>query len=291
MKIHHHYLTGSIAALLLVAVNQFAVADEPEALADNGQSDPIFENGGFLELALGFGHFDFARINELDGLRKAPRSDRLIFNVHGAYRYNRFFIEATRDGFDGVNLGATLWKNDKWTVDFLAANIGGGFGDDDDSPPVTDAEKNVALIDRDTLFVGAGARITRYIGDDKIAQFRILSDYHDSNGTLWSARLGKQWQYGNWSYTGFVGARYNTAKLNNYLYGVSASEATELFPEYKGENAVALEAEIGASYPLTRKLVFRSDLSLVRYERQIYNSPLLDDKQDAKFISSISYVF
>ncbi|MEE9333819.1 MAG: MipA/OmpV family protein [Granulosicoccaceae bacterium] len=290
MKTHRHNLRRSISALLLAAASQLTAANDNATASDNSLPDPNSENGGFLELALGVGHVDFARVDEIEGLRSNP-GDKLFLNIHGAYRYKRFFVEATRDGFDGLNLGATLWQNDKWSVDFLAANIGGNKNGDDDSAAVSEAEKNIALIDRDTFFAGAGARITRYFGNDKIAQFRLLSDYYESNGALWSARLGKQWQHGNWSYTGFLGARYNTAKLNNYLYAVSASEATQLFPEYKAGNTVSLEAEIGVSYPLSRKLVFRSDLSLVRYQREIYNSPLLDDKQDAKFTAGISYVF
>ncbi len=291
MKTHKHYLSSCLAARLLMTTSQLTAANEFVSSFTENESDPISENGGFFEIGVAAGYNETARIKNADG----TRDDSELFlglDLHGAYRYKRAFIEATRGGFDGLNLGATLWQNEKWTVDFLAVNLSGTVeGGPRSTPAVTEEQKNTELVDRDKFFLGAGTRITRYFDNNRIAQFRILSDYRDSNGVFGSVRLGQQLQYGNWTYKGFLGARYNTKKYSNYLYSVSADEATALFPEFEAEDSVALEAELVVSYPITRKWVFTSDVQYTAYPSEISDSPLLADDHDVAFAAGIYYVF
>jgi len=84
----------------------------------------------------------------------------------------------------------------------------------------------------------------------------IVQDYFDSAGILANARLGQQWQRGNWNLNGYVGVRYYSPDISNYWFGITAEEATERFPSYTAKQAFVPEAEVGASYPLTRDWVF-----------------------------------
>jgi len=292
MKTHSYYLKSLAGALLLALFSQITVADEFISAFAEGKSAPVFENGGFFEIGLAIGHNEDAWIDNADGTQDdSGPALNIGFDLHGAYRYKRAFVEATRGGFDGLNLGATLWKNQKWTVDFLAVNLSGRLtGGPRAVPAVTEEEKNSELVDRDKFFLGAGARFTRYFENNRIAQFRILSDY-SNNGSLLSARFGQQLQYGNWTFKGFLGARYNTDRQNDYLYSVSATQATELFPEYEAEGSTNLEAEIVVSYPINQKWVFTSDMQYTAYPSEISNSPLVSDDHDLAFAAGIYRVF
>ena len=284
-----------IQHLLLVIVcglSSMAMAGDIVDSVGNDEPEPTTENGGFLELGLVTRFRKDARIRE-----RNERDDEIALNVgldfSAGYRYERFFFEASRGGFDGLNLGLTIWQNDRWVIDFLAANIAGEISSDSDdtSEPVTEEERNTVLLERDTFYTAAGTRITRYLGNNTLAQFRLVADWYRDNGILGSLRIGQQWQLGNWSWNGFLGARFNSRKINQYWFGVSPDEATIRFPEFNARSAYLLEAELGTSYPVNRNLIFASRVRYRRYPGEITDSPLVDGNKDVIFTNSLNYVF
>ena len=132
--------------------------------------------------------------------------------------------------------------------------------------------------------------MTGYFGNG-IAQFRWVTDYFENSGELGSARLGRQWQRGNWNLHGYVGLRYYSSSINNYWFGVTADDATERYPVYVPGNALLPEAEVGASYPLTRDWVLASQLRYLRYTDTIVDSPLVESPHDVTVSLDIKYVF
>lgn len=291
MERQHQFLIRPLAILLLATSSQIALAEDIVSAVNKDEPEPISENGGFFEIGVSLVSGHGALMHARPENDKSSISE-ITVDIYGSYRYKRAFIEAARSGFEGLNLGFTLWQNERWSVDFLAANLAGTVTGESENPaPLTEAERNASLLERDTLFIAAGTRITRYFDNNRIAQFRLVSDYYDNNGVLASISFGQQWQVGNWSWTGLLGARYASSRFSNYIVGITADEATARFPEYSTNSAVALEAEIGVRYPLTRKLVLASQIKYRAYPGEITDSPLVDEDSDFLYSGGILYVF
>jgi len=285
-------LIAPLVIAMLAANISLALADDAVNALGNVEPDPLNEKGGFLEIGIGAGYADYARIRTLTGDREPQKAD-FGLAISGAYRYKRAFIEATNAGFDGLNTGVSLVRNDHWAVDVLLANFAGTLDTEKDRnpAPATDIDKERALIERDTFFTAAGVRATRYFDNGGIAQLKLVSDYFDSNGVIATARVGQQWQVGNWSWSGYIGAKYHSERFNHYLYSISPEEASQRFPAFQSNAAVILNASLRASRPISRNWVFSSRLNLQRYPNAIANSPLLEDDHDVEFFNNFSYVF
>jgi len=286
-----HTIRVSLVALAVVNVPTTLAGDIVDSVS-NDEPESTSDNGGFLEIGLA------TRFQQSARLRERANSDQdleldLELDISAGYRYERLFFEASRGGFDGLNLGLTVWQNDRWVVDFLAANISGYISVEsgDAATATTEAEKNEALLDRDTFYTAAGTRITRYLGNNTLAQFRLVSDWYRDNGIIGSLRFGQQWQLGNWSWSGFLGTRFNSRKINQYWYGVTPEEATSQFPAFSPRSAYLIEAELGTSYPIGRNLIFSSRMRYRRYPGEIVDSPLVDGNKDVIFTTSFNYVF
>jgi len=249
------------------------------------------ENGGFLELGV-------VVVAERSAFaRKDPAENGdgelgLELSLSGGYQYERLFIEATESWFGGLNLGVNLAHTDNWSVDLLLANIAGIISIDSDEPPppATENERNNAILDRDSLFIAAGTRVTGYF-DDNIVQLRLVSDWYEGNGIQGSLRAGRQWQLGNWNLQGLIGARYYSAQFNSYLYGVTATEASTRFPAYSADNAWIPELELGASYPINKDWIYTSRLRYKQLPGSITDSPIVAEDDEVVVQTGFHYVF
>jgi outer membrane protein len=249
------------------------------------------KNGGFLEIGLA------ATLERRSDIRVNPESDEDIqlgvgFSLSAGYRYRRFFIEASESGFDGLNMGFNLFDSDRWSVDLLLANISGNITIESDKPPPpdTESERNQAILERDSLFIAAGTRLTGYFGDN-IVQLRLVSDWYGDNGILGSARIGRQWQLGNWNVQAIAGLRYNSAEINNFVYGISSEEQSQRFPQYSADRAWIPEIEFGASLPVRENWVYTTRLRYREYPSSVTNSSLVVNNSDVILSSGIRYVF
>lgn len=249
------------------------------------------KRGGFLEIGVA------AAIEERIQRSLDPSEDgdlelSLRLSLSAGYRYERLFFEASESGFDGLNMGVVLYENDRWSFDLLLANVAGELTLESDEPdtPITEAERNKAIIERDSFYVAAGGRLTGYFGDT-LVQLRLVSDWYGDNGLLGSARVGRNWQLGNWNIQAVAGMRYNSSKFNNYLYGVSAEEQSIRFPEYSTKRAWISEVELGASLPLKQNWVYSTRLRFRHYPDSVTDSPLVIDGDDVILTSAIHYVF
>lgn len=249
------------------------------------------QNGGFLELGIGFSG-GRRLLHQPDESQSEDFSLGISLNLSTGYRYNRFFIEATESSFDGLNAGFTLVNSGRWTVDFLLANLAGSVTvvSDAPPPPETEQERNEAILDRDSLFIAAGARVTGYFGDN-IVQFRLVSDWYDDNGISASARVGRQWQVGNLNFQALGGVRYHSQDFSQYLYGVSEEEQSVRFPAYDADDALIPEAEIGLRIPLGKDWVYSNRLRYRYYPETITDSPLVANNSDVTFNTALLYVF
>lgn len=288
--------TGKTLALAMLAMStlgQTSAVWSAELPRDSGEptSESARENGGFLELGL------TAQIQRQALAHKNPEDDggaELTFGVSlsGGYQYDRYFVEATESWFGGLNLGINLLQTQAVSVDLLLANVAGSISIESDEPPAptTEQERNDAILDRDSLYIAAGTRITAYRGDS-LLQLRLLSDWYDDNGLQGSARLGHQWQVGNWNLQGIVGVRYYSSTFNDYLYGIDDDEASERFPVYTAGNAWIPEVELGASFPLRRDWVYTSRLRYRQFPESVTDSPLMAEEHAVFWTTGVHYVF
>ena len=285
--------SGALVMTIISAVISPGLATANDITIDVNEQQPRFitENGGFLELGIGVG----GGRRLLHQPNESASDDYELFIellISAGYRYNRFFVEATESSFDGLNLGFTVLNTKHWTVDALFANIAGNVTveSDEPPPPITEDERNDAIMARDNLFIAAGARVTGYFGDN-IAQFRLVSDWYDGNGISGSARLGRQWQLENWNLQAIGGVRYYSEEFSQYLFGVSEEEQSSRFPEYDAGDAWIPEAEIGLRVPVAENWVYTSRLRYRQYPNSITNSPLVANDSDVIFHTGLFYVF
>jgi len=248
-----------------------------------GSNGPDYSNGGYLEFGIGVTLRDYDR----DSRSQAP----LGFNINlaGAYRYKRFFFESSY-GSDGLTLGYSAWNNDRWAIDLIGSSAKGFIapGETDiDYANSSDAERELAVLDRNTFYNGAGVRVTGYFGNT-IFQYRLVSDIHKNNGVTSSVRLGYSRQLRNWNFHSVVSANYASRKTSQYWYGVSEEEASERFPKNNIGTTIKYVGEVGVTYPVTEKIVFRSTAFYQKIDEKM---AIKGNQLNGTVNATISYVF
>ncbi len=267
-----------------------AMASDIAREVRNAGESPLTEDGGYFEIGI------VAGLGNQVAEQKNPEDNdnfggSVGITLNGEYRYKGLFFEASQGSVDGLNFGYTLWNNNTWQLDFLAASVSGGYSTDNDiNEDDTEQQRNEKLVDRNTFYTGTGFRITGYL-EDYIIQYRLVTDTFDSNGFETSLRFGKHWQYRNWNFHGVVGGDYTSAKAGRYLWGIKADEASERFTAYEPGASVELQAELGLSYPINENLVFRTTARYTHFSDEKSNSPYIKDDHSASLFTTLTYVF
>lgn len=252
-------------------------------------------NGGYVEVSASAACGQSALVNRGTDTVQDNTGCGYDWSMGGDYRYHGLFFEATTKGQDGVNLGYTLWSSPNWSVDLLAASASGRLLFTSSKahlkgPGLSERGRNIAILNRDTWYTGAGMRVTHLLGAN-VLQFRLVTDVHDGNGITSTARLGRAWQVRNWNFHGLASLAFRSAKTNQYLYGVSDLEQTERFPTYRPGSSVDASFELGVTYPLSEHWVFRSELRYSPILSSIRKSPLISESWAGSAGLTISYVF
>lgn len=248
-------------------------------------------NGGYFEL--GVGQYLFANSD-------AAHSYSNIL-LAGAYRYQGFFFEAIRPGIsldgshaNGLSLGVNLWGNDRWVVDFLGVSTTQKLStrvSKIDFSESEDPERDREVNSRDSIYLGSGIRLTGYLGNT-LLQFRLSDDIYKGRGITGAARIGYSQQVKNWNFHGILSAEYTSRETGQYWYGVSADEASTLFPQYDiHSSTTSYLIEIGATYPVLENVVFRSAASYSLLDDEVAKSPLQEGDHRVQWNTSLSYVF
>jgi len=270
--------------LILLGISSTQAADIASDIR-RGPAGIDNSDGGYLELGLGV---EFYLIGG-EGAFEDP-----FPTLAGAYRYRGFFFEAVHESDDGATIGYNAWNNDRWSFDLIGASLSGGIlisiGSDEDTEPVTQQDLDDEIRFREDFYNGAGARLTGYFGN-AVFQYKLVTDTHDNNGVRSTARLGYSWQVRNWNFHSIASTQYTSGKTSRYLYGITASEATENFPAYSLGSTLNYSFEIGATYPLSEDLVFRSTAKYILFDEDIVKSSLQEDEELATVLFSLSYVF
>lgn len=122
-----------------------------------------------------------------------------------------------------------------------------------------------------------------------------VSGLHDaldrSNGTEYSASLGKVVRVGSLFVEPRVGLSYLDSRHVDYYYGVNESEATNFRPEYEGDNA--LNSSLGVSVTTTKLFdgLTRFSLDNTWFDSSITDSPLTDSDSSLSLRISFAKFF
>ncbi|WP_096085307.1 MipA/OmpV family protein [Agaribacterium haliotis] len=261
----------SLALLCLLCSCLSLAQDIANSVRDQGQHE--LTDGGYLELGLGAGY-----VNTPRHLLQTSYEDWVgDLSFAGEFRYRALFFEAAQATQDGLNVGFNLWHNEEWLVDLLLASVSGDVVDEDDG------------IDRDTLYSGAGVRVTRYFGPS-VLQFRLVNDIYGQHGTVSTVRLGRAWQLKNWLVHAIGSVQYNSESTNNYWFGVSKAQSDYDTPEFRASASTQASILAGATYPLSERFVFRAYAGLDQYPESVRESPVVDDYNESYVFITFNYV-
>ena len=122
-----------------------------------------------------------------------------------------------------------------------------------------------------------------------------LSAFHDVSGTHGgyelSAHYSWRWTTGRLAVTPTVGLSFKSARMNDYYWGVHASEASDALPEYHAGAGFNLDGGVVASYYFTRNLRFALSVNYERLADEISSSPLAEDDYVMAYFSGLAWAF
>lgn len=279
------YLRTGMCLFLLFS--PWVLAEDIARDIRNSNGAPNDTDGGYFELGIGAAYIADPYLGEHEDCDNPQVCPTLY--ISGAYRYKSAFLEFADGTYDGINLGYNLVDNQHWAVDFIALNVFGEFDTEDKHSDDPQRQKELDLMYRSRLLLGAGTRITRYF-DNAIVQFRALGDL-TGHGFASSLRLGQSLQVRNWNFHGVVSMDWLSAKASNYWIGIAPDEATIHLPPYNTHDSVYVSGELGLTYPITTHWVGRAYVRYIDLPKNVYSSPLIDKNHASIIAAAVCYAF
>ncbi|HTF95197.1 MAG TPA: MipA/OmpV family protein [Cellvibrio sp.] len=268
---------------LLVSVTLPARAGDLASDVRKGASGPDNRNGGYIEIGLGVESFTNPIVGWPEGNEKGEVHTGLFVDVSARYQYQCLFAEIFSQSLEQFTLGCNVYNGKNWSVDWV-----GLAQHDEISVEKSDDYRGLKKRRFDFL---SGPRATAYFGN-YIVQLHALMDVSNTHhGELYSLKLARHWQYRNWTIHGIVGATYRSQQITDYYFSIDESEASERYPQYEAPSMMAYIAELGATYPISEKWVFRGFYRRVQLDSASPKSPLILDDHGDIIATSINYVF
>lgn len=275
-----------IAGLFAIALWVFmspAFAGDLSSDVRKGASSPNSTEGNYIEVGLGAA----VGTGPVYGTPRGNTNGEILviayLDINARVQYKGFFLEAFSQSLEEFTLGYNFLNNDIWSLDLVGLNEHVGL----DSAENSDYD---GLKTRKADFM-SGPRATAYFGK-YILQLHALTDISGvHNGQVYSAKLAHHWQYKNWNYHAIVGTSYRTESVIDYYISVPHEEANEKFPEFQASAGFTHVMEIGATYPISQKWVFRGLIRHSELEKQWDGSPLIVSTSPTIVAASVSYVF
>lgn len=275
-------ITGICVSALLVAMSP-AWAGDLSTDVRKGASDPHAGDGNYIELGIGL----IALTSPYYGL-PAGNTHNAIYgglnidlNMH--FQYKGFFMEGFSQSLEQFTLGYHFADGERWSLDAVALEQHAELSD-----KVSRDLKGLKTRQGDYM---SGLRATEYY-DNYIVQLHALTDISEThNGQVYSVKLARHWQYKNWNFHAIQSASYRTEAVADYYLSIKPEDATETFPAFHAQAGFTHVSEIGATYPLSQKWVYRGYLRHIELNHQWTGSPLLISGHGNVFMNSFDYVF
>lgn len=268
------------AAIIAFSCLQASAADIAREVQQPAAGGSVFVE---LGLSLATGQLPLVGFND----QSLEESDDTIISLYVGLEtrleYKGFFAEIIENSFSDITFGYNALATDDTSVELILTSQ---FSDIERSEVVGfETIKN-----RDGDF-GAGFRSSHYFGNS-IIQFELVNDIVDShNGVIASVQLGHHKQIRNWDVHGLVGVRYFSDDVVNHYFGVPADEATATLPAYSSGSGLMPSIQLGATKPLSEKLVFRATADYAKLPTEVVDSPLAQGDSIYSVTGGIYYVF
>ena len=207
------------------------------------------------------------------GLGFAPRVERSPYAGAGSrFDLMPLYIYDGKQIFLDVNrVGLKLLDEPTQRIDLLVERRHEGF-------PLTKAPANLAgMAIRDaSVDVGLSYSIRQPWGQLKAEMVHDTNSTHQ--GTETRLDYSKEWRSGTLTWRPSLSVAWRSAKLNDYYYGVRASEATATRAAY--EPGAGLEARVGlhATYDVSRHWRLLTGVSATVLGNGVKNSPIVDQR-------------
>ena len=287
-KVRSFFIVCSNIFLAMYALN--ASAGDLSSDVRKGASGPDTGNGGYIEAGAGLSSYTSAIVGDPEGNTKGEVHTEVFLDVNARYQYHSWFMELFSQGLEQFTIGYNFYNgynaynNDgNWAIDWVALG-------EHDEMSADEANDYRGLNPRRGDFM-SGVRATAYY-DNYIVQMHALTDISSTHyGELLSLKLARFWQHRNWNFHGIVGATYRSQEITDYYFSIDADEASEKYPEYKAPAGMSYVAELGATYPISEKWVFRGFIRRIGMEDDATESPLILDDHGDTISAAISYVF
>lgn len=189
--------------------------------------------------------------------------------------WGRYYIE-------GPSLGVRLFDDND--MEFSLALEFDGLGDDnrDDSVQLKDMKKFDSVI-MTTL---------NYSYETELGEFGVglsadVSSTHD--GYKAELSYGYPFMLGDWRISPEINIVWQSKEVNQYYYGVSDRDVTDIRPLYTADSGVNYEVGIRAMYPFKKRHAVMISASYESYADEITNSPIVDE--DTSTSIGIGYMY
>jgi outer membrane protein len=240
-------------------------------------------DGGYIEVGAGIASYTSPFVGSPEGNQQGEIHTLPFLDINARYQYRGFFAELFSQSLEQFTLGYSFYSSDNWAIDWV-----GLVQHDEMSEEISEDYRGLNRRRDDFM---SGPRATTYFGN-YIVQFHTLTDISNTHdGQLYSLKFARHWQYRNWTIHGIVGATYRSRKITNYYFAIDESEASDIFPVFATTSAISYVGEVGLTYPLSEKWVFRSMIRRIDIGSEAKQSPLILDDHADMIATAISYVF
>jgi len=272
----HKVLPSQLLAILFLSLLSFdAFSADISREIRAGREDETIKFDGFLELSFS------GIVNKMP----IPGSDELIgtIGVGGNYRYKRWFWDVHAESYNQFQIGYNFYYGEDWSLDVMGAASEHGVNSELNTELKLFTEREAATF--------LGFRATGYDGP-YILQFEALWDYSRlHSGSLTTGSIARTWLVRNWNFHTLFSARYESANTLDYQFGVDASEANEVYPEYQANAGLTFVTEFGVTYPVNEFIVLKSTARWWELPTAVLDSPFITNDSYATFSTSINFVY
>ena len=184
--------------------------------------------------------------------------------------------------FFGTELGYNVVESDEFGLTLLANYRGEGYD-------ASDSRDLRGMADRDGAFeLGARGEMYTDFGDLSLTVLADVSDKHDG----YEVELGWGTEYmvsPRLLLEPSVAYSYRSDDLNNYYYGVRASEVTAQRAAYNADAGGIWDLSVGATYMLDEQQSIRGELGVALYGDEISDSSIVE--RDNSPYATLAYIY
>ena len=112
---------------------------------------------------------------------------------------------------------------------------------------------------------------------------------NNSKGFDFTTQISKDFKFSKLSIEPKLGIIFNDKKTNNYLYGITSTQANLNYAKYTAKSSFSPYLELDINYKFFKFLGLKSNIKYTKISNTIYNSPMLS--KDKEIISMIALVF